>query len=90
MVMPKICKTDFMINHSDVLDTFDYVNEKYDDFTDEQLEKIDRFKKLEIYQQDLYMMYSQGYSLREIGAMLDVSYQWVRLKLKEINNILNE
>lgn len=87
--MPKIVKTSFDINHQLVSDTIDYANYIYDDLTDNQLVLIDRFKKLEIYQQDLLMLKSQGYSLREIAVKLDVSYGWVYSRLKEINEIIH-
>lgn len=87
--MPKKINLSFTINHGDVLDAMDYADEISSGLTDEQLTMIDRFRQLEIYQQDILMLSSQGYSLREIGAKLDVSYFWVRQRLIEIRNKLD-
>ena len=87
--MPKKIDLSFTINHRDVLDAMEYANEIASALTDEQLVMIDRFKHLDIYQQDILMLSSQGYSLREIGAKLDVSYFWVRQRLIEIRNKLD-
>lgn len=87
--MPKIITTNFDIKHDVVKDMFEYAEDLKDKLSDDELEKIRRFKTLEIYQQDIFMLYAQGYSLREIGAKLNVSYNWVRDRLKEINYIIN-
>lgn len=88
--MPKVIqKQKFNINHDEVNSTLKYAELIKESLSDEELERIEKFKNLETYEQDILMLNSQGYSLREIGGMLDVSYQWVRSQLIIIRNKLN-
>lgn len=88
--LPKKINTGFTINHKEVNDTMEYANEIASGLTDEQLRMIDNFKHLDIWEQDLLLLRSQGYSLREIGARLNVSYFWVRDKLINIRGKLDK
>ena len=87
--MPKCLKTIRCINHKEVTSTLEYAQEIASALTDEQLVLIERFMGLEIWEQDLLLLRSKGYSLREIGDKLDVSYFWVRDKLTKIRKKLN-
>ena len=88
--MPKLIRKQFDINHKEVNDAMEYANEIASGLTDEQLRMVDNFKHLDIWEQDLLLLRSQGYSLREIGARLNVSYFWVRDKLIIIRGKLDK
>lgn len=82
-------KTIESFNNIDEINYFlDYVNTL--DLDDEQLNLVKKFLKLEIYQQNLFIMRSQGQSLRDIGSQLNVSYQWVNQHLKDAYKILKD
>lgn len=54
---------------------------------DEKIKRINKFKKLDIWKQDMLYLRTT-HTLREIGEFYNVSYIWVRSKLIEIENEL--
>jgi len=60
------------------------------DLDDEQLAKLNRFLKLDIYEKDLIIMKSKGLSLREMGDEFGVSFQWIYQHLIQTYKKINK
>jgi len=53
--------------------------------------KISKYKrtKIEELKRTALVLYKEGYSLRQVGAMVGMSHQWVNLAIKELDNDLS-
>lgn len=68
--------------YQEILDMLDYIEEI--ELDDEQMMIIEKFKNLEQYEKDLLVMKSKGYSLRQMGEKLNISYGWCADHLSKI------
>lgn len=88
--MPKIVNKSFNVSHKVCDDAMELADEMMYDLDYEQRKKIYNFKRLEPHEQTIFMLHSQGYSLREIASYLgDVSFFWVWDKLRIIKDKIN-